>query len=99
MEHKAGLDGAVDDITALGATGKKKNPGKMTWYVETLMYKVLLRRCCGSVSILCASRRKKKKKKRKKEKKIKRCSQEANASTFTDFFLFFFSSESLHAKC
>lgn len=50
VEHKAGLDSAVDDITALGAMKK----GKMTSYVETLMYKVLLCCCCGSVSILCA---------------------------------------------
>lgn len=32
------------------------------------MYKVLLRRCCGSVSILCASRKKKKREKTKQKK-------------------------------
>lgn len=43
VEHKAGFNGGVDDITALRAMKK----GKMILYASTLVYKVLFYRYCG----------------------------------------------------
>lgn len=82
MEHKAGLDGAVDDITALGAMGKKNRENDLV---------------CGDIDVQGAAppllwkcfyslRLPKKKRKGKKKNKKKRRSQEANASTFVDFW-------------
>lgn len=51
VEHKAGINGGADDVTALRAMKK----GKMILYASTLVCKVFFYMYCGSLFFLCAS--------------------------------------------